>query len=211
VETRPVAEGGLRPSFLVMAVGLGLGAGFAAFDRTGSGWAAFTVGMKAFGYTLAALFSLPVLNWIFGGLAAAWAARDALQAEAPAPTAPTVPTHVSLVDDLADTERYVQDGLRLTLEHARAAGGLTWDKIGYAFGKTQHWVWWTNILAASRLVDKANGLPTVLPPGRTYAWALRQVRLGYFEMPEMDSDTPLPPLPVVLDAARAERGKPVTA
>ena len=214
MEARPVAaEGALRPSFVVIAVGIGLGVGFAAYDRTGQLGQAFTVGMKAFGYALAVLFSLPVLNWIASGAAHAWAEADAAREAAKAGAGeqpPAPPSHVSLAGDLSDLERYVQDGLRMTLENARAAGGLTWDCIGHAYANTRTWVWWTDIAAVSGLAVKRNGEPTVLPPGKTYAWALRQVRLGFFELPDPVPPA-LPQLPALVRAGELEKVKPVAA
>ena len=164
--------------------------------------------MKAFGYALAVLFSLPVLNWILGGLAGALAAREAVAVETVEQAAP--PSHISLAGDLTELERYIQDGLRLTLENGRAAGGVTWDCIGHAYANTRTWVWWTDIAAVSGLAVKRNGEPTVLPPGKTYAWALRQVRLGFFELPDPVPPA-LPPLAAPVSAEAPDKGKPVAA
>lgn len=211
MEARPVDEAvSVRLwSFLVIAIGIGIGAGFAAFDATRHAGLSFVAGMRWFGYTLAALYSLPVLGWMLSGLAGAWGAWDALQARQEADDEPLPPASPLLgggLDAMTDAERHVQAGLLLTLAHGRRAGGLTHEKIGYAFGKTQHWVWWTAVLAASGLAVKVNGEPTVLPPGKTYFWAISKVRRGEFECPDPLPPT-LPPLPVAVEADGAETAK----
>lgn len=212
-QDRPVtAADTLRASSWVIAFGVGLARFGGTLLEGGLSWPAFghalTHGVSWFGGTLAAIMLLPVVGGILGSLADAWATWDAMQAESrqPPPAPPPTPTHVSLAGDLDEAERYVQDGLRLTLEHARRAGALTGDAIGAAFGHPTYWQWWTDVLALSGLAVKVNGKPTVLPEGRTYAWALRQVRLGYFELPATLPPT-LPPHPAPLPAEGAEKLK----
>lgn len=165
-------------------------------------------------FGLACLGGVPFGYWLLAkcwdaisALADLWAQADAYKlaaCETASPTAPTSPLVAGGLDAMTDLERYVQDGLLLTLEHARAAGGLTWDAIGHAFGKREHWVWWTNVLAASRLADKANGVPTTLPNGRTWWWAIQQVRQGNFE-PPVSGPLPPPPAPLPFPAPGKEK------
>jgi hypothetical protein len=212
METRPVDHGPLRLSFLVIAAGIGIGACFASYDVTHNGWLAFVVGARWFGYTLAALFSLPVLGWLLGTAGTAWATWDAIRLEAltvqadPPETRTRSPLLDGALDAMTDAERHIQAGLLLTLEHARRDGGMIEDKIGHAFGRTEHWVWWTSVLALSGLAVKVNGQPTVLPPGKTYFWAISKVRRGEFELP-VPLPTTLPPLPVAVAPESAEKRK----
>ena len=212
METRPVDHGPLRLSFGVIAVGIGIGVGFTSYDVRPAFGPAFVDGMAAFGFTLAVLFGLPVLGWLLGTAGTAWATWDAIRLEAQstldAPPAP--PDYANRLDGtldaMTDAERHIQAGLLLTLEHARREGGLTLELIGRAFGKTEHWVWWTSVLALSGLAVKVNGQATTLPPGKTYFWAITKVRHGEFELP-VPLPTTLPPLPVPLSPESAEKRK----
>lgn len=83
--------------------------------------------------------------------------------------------------------QYHYDGLLLYFQHAAAAGKLTSTAlIPAAFTDPAHWKYWSDIAAANRLVDKANGIETVMPPGRDYTWAIKRLRAGDFDVPEGD-------------------------
>jgi hypothetical protein len=190
----------LRASSWIIAFGVGLGAGFSVYG-TGQGVAAAAVsGFQWFGLTLAGVFGLPMLLWLLNAVVDfSDRLRDYRGESEPTTPTPTPPSPLVAGALLDEYERYVQDGLLLTLAHARRANSLTVSAlVPAAFSDRSAWVWWTDVLASSRLVDKANGVPTALPPGRTWTWAIRQVRNGYFEVPDARPDAPLPPQPAPL-------------
>jgi hypothetical protein len=190
----------LRASSWIIAFGVGLGAGFSVYG-TGQGVAAAAVsGFQWFGLTLAGVFGLPMLLWLLNAVVDfSDRLRDYRGEAEPTTPTPTPPSPLVAGALLDEYERYVQDGLLLTLAHARRANSLTVSAlVPAAFSDRSAWVWWTDVLASSRLVDKANGVPTALPPGRTWTWAIRQVRNGYFEVPDARPDAPLPPQPAPL-------------
>jgi hypothetical protein len=201
----------LRPSSWIIATGIGLGAAFGSLvgpvaKGTVGGaalWLALVQGGAWFGYSLAAVFLVPAFLWLGHRCldlsdrlrerrAASEVGND--QDEPAGVVSPLVGGGL-----LTDVERHIMDGLLLTLEHGRAAGGLTHDKIGHAYSNTRHWQFWTDQLAANDLAVKVNGVATALPKSRTYTWTMRQVRMGAFEAPELGTDAPLPPLPAPLE------------
>lgn len=135
---------------------------------------------------------------LLGAFARGWKEGGAPPEVGPAPKPAEAGRSVSpLVGGglLSAWEQYHYDGLLTLLDHAEAADSLTSTAlIPAAFVDGKQWGYWTGILAASHICNKANGVATTLPQGRTWAWAKRQVRNGLFETPE-DLGAPPPALP----------------
>lgn len=218
----------VRPSSWFIAFGAGLGGAFGALNAQVQAGAVdvltvrwlpvFAAGGRWFGLAVAVVFGVPLLLYLGHaglGLLAHWRAfRQPVTGDNAGGGDEADELRSPLVDGALDTptdvDRYLQEGLVRLFQHGRRAGGLTWDKIGDAFANTRAWVWWTDLAAASRLVDKANGQPTALIPNKTYSWAIRQVQGGNFETPDPLPPT-LPPVPAPLDADRPAKAKLETA
>lgn len=94
---------------------------------------------------------------------------------------------------LDEAEQYIYTGLLRLFQHAAAAGSLTSTAlIPAAFTQPEQWVYWTDLAAKSGLCVKANGVATALPPSRTYAWAVGEIRKGNIIWPTADSPAPQP-------------------
>lgn len=95
--------------------------------------------------------------------------------------------------ELSETERFYFEGLLRTFQHAAAAGSLTSGAlIPAAFDNWGHWGYWTDQAAKSGFCVKANGVTTALPPGRTYAWVVGEIRKGNIIWPDNDGPAPQP-------------------
>lgn len=115
---------------------------------------------------------------------------------------------------LSEPEQFVYEGLLRLFQHAAAAGALTSTAlIPAAFHNWDHWTYWTDLAAKSGFCLKANGVTTKLPPNRTYAWAVGEIRKGNIIWPPDDGPAPQPlphPFTVGLiykvDAQKVQKG-----
>lgn len=138
--------------------------------------------------------TLTDLPKLAGAFARGWRAADDDRPEDvepdPAPVAASPLVGGYLLDE---AERHEYEGLLRLFQHAAAAGSLTSGAlIPAAFDNWGHWGYWTDRAAKSGLCVKANGKPTTLPPGRTFAWVVGEIRKGNIIWPAADSPAPQP-------------------
>lgn len=94
---------------------------------------------------------------------------------------------------LDEAEQYEYEGLLRLFQHAAAAGSLTSGAlIPAAFDNWGHWGYWTDRAVKSGLCVKANGVETTLPAGRTYPWAVGEIRKGNLIWRTADDPAPQP-------------------
>lgn len=158
---------------------------------------------------------VPGLSWLrylpawvaglVGAFARGWLATDDDQPGDAEPTPDPLPRQLLVGGyQLDEFQQHIWDGLLRLFQHAAAADSLTSTAlIGPAFSGTEHWGYWTNLAAASGLCVKANGVTTVLPKGRTYAWAVAEIRKGNILWPADDGGPAPQPLPYPFRAGLA--------
>lgn len=147
---------------------------------------------------------VPVLAELPGGLAALLGAflrgwrGEPVELAGESDAAPVVvPPPAPLVGGylLSEREQFYYEGLLRLFQHAAAADSLTSPAlIGPAFTDPKHWGFWTDLAAHSGFCVKSNGVTTVLPKGRTYAWVVAEIRKGNILWPGGDAPA-LEPLP----------------
>lgn len=137
-----------------------------------------------------------VVGVFLGALARGWVAADDDQPGdegAPGPGEPQVTSPLVGGYLLSEPEQFVYEGLLRLFQHAAAADSLTSTAlIPAAFHSWDHWTYWTDLAAKSGFCLKANGVTTKLPPNRTYAWVVGEIRKGNIIWPPDDGPAPQP-------------------